>query len=157
ESPPNVGRSWEEARAWWSQLVTLQNKPEPILIVGETGTGKERIARELAGSARPGREFVALNAASFSDPNTTEAMLVGWSRIYGEPGERPGYMELANEGTVFVDEVNSLSLSCQGVLLRCVESNRVRQQGSDREKEVDLLWLFASNRPLDDLVREGAF
>ncbi|HQZ16421.1 MAG TPA: sigma 54-interacting transcriptional regulator [Vicinamibacteria bacterium] len=131
----------------------------PVAIYGETGTGKEKVARAIHDlSPRKDREFVALNAASLSD-ELFESELFGHVRgsFTGALADRPGLVEKAKGGTLFIDEVADLSPRSQVRLLRFVEGGVYRRVGENHERRSDVRIVVASNQRLEDLVAAGRF
>lgn len=133
--------------------------PVPVLLEGETGTGKEVLARALhAASAVASRPFLAVNAAALPD-TLLESELFGHVRgaFTGADRDRTGLFEEARGGTVFLDEVASMSLAFQGKLLRVLQDKVVRPLGGSRDVPVEFRLVTATNRDLVRLIREGAF
>ena len=130
-----------------------------ILLVGETGTGKEVFARAMHyAGAQPNSPFVAVNCAAI--PGTLlESELFGHERgaFTDAKQTKQGLLELARDGTLFLDEVSSLPLDLQPKLLRVLEERRVRRVGGFGEIEVRCRLIAASNEPLEDLVAAGSF
>jgi len=130
-----------------------------VLITGESGVGKEPVAREIhARSTRHNRPFVPLNCAAIPE-TLIEAELFGH-----EPGAftdgrelHRGAFELADTGTLFLDEVGDLSLSAQPKLLRVLESREVVRVGGERSRPVDIRIVAATNHNLKTMCREGHF
>ncbi|MBL8785868.1 MAG: sigma-54-dependent Fis family transcriptional regulator [Deltaproteobacteria bacterium] len=123
-----------------------------VLIVGETGTGKELVARALvAGSPRKTKSFVRFNCASVTR-ELVEAELFGHARgaFTGAVRERKGLFREAHQGTLFLDEVNSLDPTAQASLLRVIQEREVRPVGEERSVPVDVRLIAASGRPLDE-------
>lgn len=137
----------------------MQGPPPPVLIGGETGTGKELIARAIhhAGPRRKG-PFIELNCAALP-AQLVEGELFGHERgAYTDAREkRAGLFEAASGGTLFLDEVGELDLALQAKLLRVLETRTVRRLGAVREIAVDVRILAATNRLLPELVAEGRF
>jgi len=130
----------------------------PILIRGETGTGKERVARAIHdASGRKGR-FVAINCGSMNEA-LLEAELFGHVRgaFTGAVEERKGLFVEAHGGTLFFDEVAEMPATLQVKLLRVIEYLEVRPVGSDRTRKVDVRALFATHANLDHAVNLGRF
>ena len=130
----------------------------PALIEGETGTGKEVIARAIHdASGRTGR-YVTVNCAALA-PELVESELFGHARgsFSGASGSRSGLFRSAHKGTLLLDEVGELPLPIQAKLLRVVESGEVRGIGEDEPAVVDVRIVAATNRDLDVMVGTGAF
>jgi len=130
-----------------------------VLILGETGVGKELVA-EAIHRASPRREgpFIRINCAALSDA-LLESDLFGHERgaFTGAVAAKPGLLELADQGHVFLDEVGELSASVQAKLLRVLETREVMRVGGVRGRSVDVRFLFATNRDLEQEVARGAF
>ncbi|MEZ4296964.1 MAG: sigma 54-interacting transcriptional regulator [Polyangiaceae bacterium] len=130
----------------------------PALIEGETGTGKEVIARAVHdASGRTGR-YVTVNCAALA-PELVESELFGHVRgsFSGAHGSRPGLFRSAHKGTLLLDEVGELPLAIQAKLLRVVESGEVRGIGEDEPVAVEVRIVAATNRDLDSMVETGTF
>jgi two-component system response regulator HydG len=133
--------------------------PFPVLIEGESGVGKELVARAIhRGSARRGRRFSAVNCAALAD-DLLDAELFGHARgaFTGAIAERAGLFEESDGGTLFLDEVADLSARGQAKLLRAVQEGEVRRIGENAARRVDVRLVAATNRRLDDEVARGAF
>jgi transcriptional regulator with GAF, ATPase, and Fis domain len=129
------------------------------LITGETGTGKELVARALHfGGARAGKPFIELNCASIPS-QLLESELFGYERgaFTDARGRKAGLVEAAHGGTLFLDEIGDIELGLQGKLLKLLEEKSLRRLGSLRELRVDVRVIAATNQPLEKLVREGKF
>jgi DNA-binding NtrC family response regulator len=130
-----------------------------VLLGGESGVGKERVAEAIVlASRRAGRPFVRFNCAALS-PELAEAELFGHARgaFTGAVRARPGLFREADGGTVLLDEVGELAPSTQGKLLRVLQEGEVRPVGEERARAVDVRVLAATHRDLEALVRAGAF
>ncbi|MEZ4416983.1 MAG: sigma-54 dependent transcriptional regulator [Gemmatimonadota bacterium] len=133
--------------------------PTTVLITGETGVGKELVARALhARSPRHDRLFVALNCAAIPR-ELLEAEFFGVTKgaFTGATKDRPGKFELASGGTLFLDEIGDMSLDLQAKLLRVLQEGTVERVGSNQSRRVDVRVLSATHRDLEEMVREGSF
>ena len=133
--------------------------PFPVLIEGESGSGKELVARGIhrLGSRRD-RRLCAVNCAALAD-DLLEAELFGHARgaYTGAVGERPGLFEEADGGTLFLDEVGELSARAQAKLLRVLQDGEVRRVGENLARKVDARIIAATNRRLDEEVAANRF
>ncbi|HET9948692.1 MAG TPA: sigma 54-interacting transcriptional regulator [Longimicrobiales bacterium] len=130
-----------------------------VLLVGETGTGKEVFARAIhSASPRSNAPFVAVNCAAIP-AQLLESELFGHERgaFTDARRKKQGLLELAGEGTLFLDEVSSLPLDLQPKLLRALEERRVRRVGGFDEIEIRCRVTAATNVPLEKLVEDGGF
>ena len=130
-----------------------------VLVEGETGTGKELVARMVHRySRRAGQPFVPVDCGSIA-PSLLESELFGAMRgaYTGADRDRIGVFEAANRGTVFLDEIGDIEHSFQLALLRFMESHEIRPLGASRSKEVDVRVIAATNKDLQRMVEEGKF
>ena len=133
--------------------------PFPVVVEGETGTGKELIARALHEEGpRRGAVFVPVNCAVLGD-ELFESELFGHARgaFTGAAQERKGLLELSAGGTVFLDEVAELTPRAQAKLLRVLQDGEIRRLGENRTQRLDLRVVAATNRPLNDEAAAGRF
>ena len=131
-----------------------------VLIQGETGTGKERIATYIhQRSPRASKNFIRVNCGAIPE-NLAESELFGYERgaFTGANREgKPGLFEVANEGTIFLDEVGELSLATQTKLLRVLQEKEITRVGGSKPMNVDVRVIAATNRDLQKCVTEGTF
>lgn len=130
-----------------------------VLIRGESGVGKERVARLLhERSERAARAFVAVNCAAFPE-HLIESELFGHERgaFTGAQGARIGLIESADGGTLFLDEIGDMPLALQAKLLRVLQEGEVRRVGANQSRKVDVRLVSATHRDLADSVRAGTF
>ena len=132
---------------------------EHVLITGESGTGKELIARAVHdASARESKPFVTVNCGRLN-VHTAESELFGHMQgaFTGAVKGRAGLFELADTGTLFMDEVSEMPLDVQVKLLRVLETSTFRRLGGNRDISVDVRFVFASNKNLLECVNRGEF
>ncbi|SMC32105.1 PAS domain S-box-containing protein [Sporomusa malonica] len=131
-----------------------------ILITGESGTGKEMFAQSIHNlSKRKNGPFVAINCAALPD-NLLESELFGYEEgafTGARKGGKPGLLELAHNGTVFLDEISEMHLILQSRLLRVLQEKEVMRLGGDRVIPIDVRYIAATNQNLDELVANKQF
>ncbi|MDD2764431.1 MAG: sigma-54 dependent transcriptional regulator [Opitutaceae bacterium] len=157
------GASLAGVRAQLGTILAAERRLErglpPVLIEGETGTGKSAFARWLhAQGPRAAKPLITLNCAAVPD-SLAESELFGHERgaFTDARHARIGLFEAADGATLFLDEIGALSPATQAKVLTAVEDGRIRRLGGTREITVDARLIAASNRPLADLVQQGAF
>ena len=153
-----IGTSKEMQRIFATiDRVALMNST--VLIHGETGTGKELIARTIhENSSRRNQPFVAFNAAAIPE-GLVEAELFGHVKgaFTGAVASRMGRFETAHKGTLFIDEVASMSLALQAKLLRALQEREIERVGESKPFKFDIRLMAATNTDLRKLVKEGTF
>jgi len=140
-------------------VVRVADAAAPVLLTGETGSGKGRVARAIhAEGSRATGPFVTVNCAALPE-NLLESELFGHVRgaFTGAVQARVGLMEEANHGTIFFDEIGEVPLALQSKLLHLLESGQVRALGSNKERDIDARIVAATNRDLRRAVSEGKF
>jgi DNA-binding NtrC family response regulator len=153
-----VGRS-EAFRAAYALLETAAPTKVAVLLTGETGVGKERFARALHSlSPRAAKPFVAINCAAIPHA-LIESELFGAEKgaFTGSQAARPGRFERADGGTLFLDEIGELPLDVQAKLLRVLQEGEVERLGATQSRKVDVRVVAATNRDLEQAVRDGSF
>ena len=131
----------------------------PVLIIGETGTGKELVARALRSqSQRLDKPFIEINCAAIPG-NLLESELFGHERgAFTDAKERKiGLIEAADEGTLFLDELGEMDLALQAKLLKVLEDGRFRRIGAVQERQVNIRIIAATNQNLEERIQQGAF
>jgi Nif-specific regulatory protein len=130
-----------------------------VLVLGESGTGKELVARALhRGSARAGKPFVAINCAALSE-TLLESELFGHEKgaFTGAIAQKPGKLETAKGGTVFLDEIGEIPLAIQVKLLRVLQQREMERVGGTKTIPLDFRLVAATNRNLEEAVRRNTF
>ncbi|TYO75296.1 AAA domain-containing protein [Pseudomonas sp. CK-NBRI-02] len=139
-------------------LEQLAPQPVPVLIRGETGTGKELLARQVHRASDRSGLFVSVSCAAIS-PTYADAELFGYSAgtLGGTASGRAGWFGSANGGTLYLDEIADLPLAIQGKLLAALENREVTRVGAQRPQPVDVRLVAASSIDLAQAVRAGRF
>ncbi len=157
------GRALAPLQARLDQILAAERRiahhPPPVLIEGETGTGKSLLARWLhRAGPRAARPFITINCAALPE-NLAESELFGHERgaFTDAKQARIGLFEAADGGTLFLDEIGTLAAPTQAKVLTAVEDGVVRRLGGTRELRIDVRLIAATNRPLAGLVAAGAF
>src|SRR5574339_1028919 len=131
-----------------------------VLITGESGTGKEVVARAIcAASPRADASFVPVNCAGIPE-TLLESELFGHVKgsFTGAYRDKPGKLELADNGTIFLDEIGEMTLRMQGLLLRFLETGEIQKVGAERTgRHLNVRVIAATNRDLRDMVKQGSF
>lgn len=133
--------------------------PSTVLIGGESGTGKELIAKAIhSNSSRYNNAFVKVNCAAIPE-TLMESELFGYEKgaFTGALKSKPGKFAIANEGTIFLDEIGDLPLSMQVKLLRVLQEKEFESLGSTKSQKIDVRIIAATNRNLAEMVKEGTF
>src|SRR5262245_34728296 len=163
DAPPRMPPELLGESAVWRDflkpLPSIAGSDLPVLVLGETGTGKELVARALHSMSGRGRsEFVAHNCGATPD-SLIEAELFGHSRgsFTGAVADREGLFEAAQGGTLFLDEIGDASALLQMKLLRVLQEGEARRVGETRLRRIDVRVVSATHRRLEDGVIGGAF
>ena len=136
----------------------LINSELKILITGETGTGKSHLAGKIHEKSGRVGDFVAVNLSSFN-PQLIESELFGHRKgaFTGAISDKAGAFSMAQNGSLFLDEIDSLPLDIQTKLLTFIDNKKFRRVGDTREESIKTRLIFASGRPLEKLVEQGSF
>jgi len=139
-------------------LRKLAPSPLPVILQGETGTGKERVARALHDWSERTGPYLAVNCAALPE-SLAEAELFGVERgaFTGAAQDRPGFLRAARGGTLLLDEICELSPGAQAKLLRAIDQREVTPLGASRPVPIDVRIVAAAQRPLEAMVRDGRF
>ena len=146
-------------RSLLDEVRTIARTREPILLLGETGTGKERLARSIhAMSSRANGPWVPVNCGTLT-PELADSELFGHTRgaFTGAAGPRDGLLVTANKGTIFLDEIGDLPVPTQVKLLRVFEDPRIRAKGADQETVIDVRIIGATSVDVTQAMRDGKF
>jgi two-component system, NtrC family, response regulator AtoC len=142
------------------EIARIARSDAKVLVTGESGVGKELVAREIhARSLRASHPFIPVNCAGLPE-TLLESELFGHVKgsFTGAYRDKPGKLESAHDGTIFMDEVGEMSLRMQGLLLRFLETGELQKVGSDRAAgRVNVRVIAATNRPLADMITQGLF
>ncbi len=162
-TPPDLGSSFIGESEEFRQLLRLIERIAPsdstVLITGETGSGKERVAKLIhARSSRRMRPFVIVECAALQE-SLLQSELFGHERgaFTGADRAKPGLFEVAHGGTIFLDEIGEVSPATQTKLLRVLDASTFRHVGGTAEIRVDVRVLAATNRDVPAMIRQGSF
>ena len=153
-----IGHS-SKMRAIFDMIMTVAPQSSRVLITGETGTGKELVARAIhENSSRKDEPFITLNCGAFPE-TLLESELFGYVKgaFTGANENRQGLFRAANGGTLFLDEIGNMSLPMQVKLFRVLQEGKVRPVGSSEEFEVDVRVIAATNKDLDKAIAAREF
>jgi DNA-binding NtrC family response regulator len=153
-----IGES-REITSLISEVRKIADSKSNVLLLGETGTGKELVARAVhCNSARHDKPFVPINCSAIPE-NLLESELFGYVKgaFTGAAGSKRGLFEEANGGTIFLDEIGELGQQLQAKLLRVIDDHEVRPLGGVQSRTVDVRIIAATNRDIVKAVREGIF
>jgi two-component system NtrC family response regulator/two-component system response regulator AtoC len=163
QAPPAAGGYLSTANAKMQQIVDMVGRVAKsnasVLLSGETGTGKELAARALHdASPRADKPFVKVNCAALPE-NLLEAELFGYERgaFTGAVSRKPGRFEIADEGSILLDEIGEIPLALQGKLLRVLQEKSFERLGGVKSTSVDVRVIAATNRDLEQMVVAGTF
>jgi len=155
ETPRSSGAGMERLRALATKAATRNIS---VLILGETGVGKDVLAREIHRQSARSGAFVALNCAGLAE-TLIESELFGHERgaFTGAARAKVGLLEAGNGGTIFLDEIGEMPLPLQSKLLRAIEAREITPVGGVKPRPIEVRFLAATNRDLDAEVKKGTF
>jgi two-component system response regulator PilR (NtrC family) len=146
-------------RAIFDMIMTVAPQTSRVMITGETGTGKELVARAIhENSTRHHEPFITINCGAFPE-TLLESELFGYVKgaFTGANDNRQGLFKAANGGTIFLDEIGNMSLPMQVKLFRVLQEGKVRPVGSNEETEIDVRVIAATNKDLEKAIADGEF
>jgi DNA-binding NtrC family response regulator len=148
----------EEMKKVLHFIAQVAKSDSPIMIQGESGTGKELLARAIHSSSRSKGPFIPINCSALPD-TLLESELFGYMKgsFTGATTNKKGLFEEAHNGTLFLDEVGDMSPATQVKLLRTLDLGEIRRVGSNTPVYVDVRLVAATNKSIEELVREGEF
>lgn len=162
-TPTNLESSFIGDSPEFRRLLNVIHRVAPsdtaVLVMGETGAGKERVAKLIhARSLRSTKPFVVVECAALQE-NLLQSELFGHERgaFTGADRAKPGLFEVADGGTIFLDEIGEISPATQTTLLRVLDSSTFRHLGGTKEIQVDVRVITATNRDIPNMVRQGLF
>ena len=153
-----IGRS-PQMEEIFNLISRIASSKANVLIIGESGTGKELVARAIHnGSGRADRPFVTVNCTAIPE-NLLESEMFGHLKgsFTGAVANKPGLVEAAHTGTLFLDEVGDISLAIQAKLLRFLQDRGIRRVGGTDEKKIDVRIIAATNKKLEKEMEQGTF
>ena len=159
DRPANIIGNAKPMISLFSMIDKISRTSATALILGESGVGKELVANAIHfKSHRTGKPFIKFNCAALPE-NIVESELFGHERgaFTGAAAQRRGRFELADGGSIFLDEVGELSLAVQAKLLRIIQEKEFERVGGTKTIKTDVRIIAATNRNLEELIREGAF
>ena len=131
---------------------------EPVLLLGETGTGKTTAASVIHKlSSRKEKEFQSLNISTVVDTLASSTFFGTESGAYTDAQEQKGIFKIANKGTLLLDEIALATMKVQQILLNVLESGNLKSVGSDKTDKIDVRMIFATNAPIDQMLKEKTF
>ena len=147
------------AKALYAQVNIVADTNYSIILYGESGTGKEVIARTIHNmSQRRDKPFIAMDCGTLSKELSSSELFGHVKGAFtGALQDKEGHFELANGGTLFLDEVGNLPIDVQATLLRVIQERKIRRVGGNKEMEIDVRLIVASNENLQDAYRKGKF
>lgn len=141
----------------YMDLIELARINVPVLITGEPGTGKEKIAEALHAFSESSGDLVALNCASIPEGIFESELFGSVKGAFQNAGDKPGKLEMAQNGTIFLDEIGDMVLSIQPKLLRFLEDKKVTRLGDTKTKTINVRVVAATNQDLETMIQEKKF
>ena len=156
--PKYLEANSQAAKKLYEQIDQVKDTNFKVIIYGETGSGKESVARRLCNGIYKDRPFVAVDCGCLSK-ELAASELFGHKKgsFSGAFEDKTGAFEEANNGTLFLDEIGNLDYSAQILLLRAIEENKIKRIGSNQEIDINVRIIVASNEKLSEVVKKGTF
>ncbi|MCF7920352.1 MAG: sigma-54 dependent transcriptional regulator [Candidatus Cloacimonetes bacterium] len=154
-----IGHSASLRQVYELAMTSAQFGNSNVLVTGESGSGKEIIARLIHyASPRKDNNFCPVNCSAIPD-SLLESEFFGHKKgsFTGAISDRKGYFELADQGTIFLDEIGDMPIELQAKLLRAIESKKIKKIGDQKEYRYDFRIISATNRNVNDLVKSNSF
>ncbi|MGD9365991.1 MAG: sigma-54 dependent transcriptional regulator [Desulfobacteraceae bacterium] len=156
---PNIVGQSKSMRSVFNQIMKVSPTSSTVLIIGETGTGKELVAKSIhEHSLRQAKPFIAINCAAIPE-GLLESELFGHEKgaFTGADHKKLGKFEIAHEGTLFLDEIGDMPMETQAKVLRALEEKKIERVGSLTSRTVDVRFIAATNKELPAVVEQGEF
>lgn len=149
----------EQMKVLMESLPRVAQSEATVMLSGETGVGKDGIAYQIHKlSPRASQPYIIINCATIPE-NLIESELFGYEKgaFTSATTSKMGLLEMANQGTIFLDEVGDMPPSVQVKLLRCIQNRQIMRVGGTKMRELDVRFITATNQPIENLVRAGKF
>ncbi len=147
----------ERMLALYRDILSISRVNVPVLILGEPGTGKEKVAQALHEFSMAEGEFVAVNCSAIPEGIFESELFGSVKGAFSDAATKPGKLELAENGTLFLDEIGDMSLACQPKLLRFLETRSISRLGETRVRQLNLRIVAATNQDLSTMIAEKDF
>lgn len=147
----------EQMLALYRDIQTISRLNVPVLILGEPGTGKEKVAQALHEFSMAAGQFVAVNCSAIPEGIFESELFGSVKGAFSDAATKPGKLELADNGTLFLDEIGDMSLVCQPKLLRFLETRSISRLGETRTRQLNLRIVAATNQDLKTMIEVKTF
>jgi transcriptional regulator with PAS, ATPase and Fis domain len=147
----------EQMLALYRDVREISRINVPVLILGEPGTGKEKVAQALHEFSMAAGQFVAVNCSAIPEGIFENELFGSVKGAFSDAATKPGMLELADNGTLFLDEIGDMSLVCQPKLLRFLETRSISRLGETRIRELNLRIVAATNQDLTSMIKSETF
>jgi transcriptional regulator with PAS, ATPase and Fis domain len=147
----------EQMLALYRDVRAIAHINVPVLILGEPGTGKEKIAQALHDFSQVSGQLVSVNCSAIPEGIFESELFGSVKGAFSDAATKAGKLELADNGTVFLDEIGDMNLTCQPKLLRFLETRSFSRLGETRVRKLDIRIVAATNQDLSSMVKDRAF